>query len=120
MSFIVSKDGVIRTKNKTIRNFIIWMAKVKVWQGRLSQYISAINFVMLFYIFITQNAWFEWYVWVVIIFGVVCATVFVDVLIILPIASKYLTEKNPVMMGIKKDVLRTEQKLDRLQEMMQK
>ena len=70
------------------------LGKMKVWQQRLATYVGMLNFAMLFYLFIIENKWLSWYVWLVIVTTGIIALVVVDTKIIMPHALAYNFEKN--------------------------
>ena len=78
---------------KTIRQ--VTLGKIKMWQQRLSTYVALINFVMIFYLFITENKWVPWYVWVFMLGFLTFSLVLVDTLYIMPDQLAYSSRKNP-------------------------
>lgn len=94
---------------KLIRN--ITFGKMKMWQQRLSTYVSMINFAMLLYLFIVENKWFSWYIWVIIVsLGTVFLIIF-DVLIVMEQQSEYGFMKNPEWRKHKRNQKRIMEKL---------
>lgn len=86
-----------------------FVGKIKIWTQRLQTYVSLINFFMIFYIFIGDNQWFDWYEWLIIIVVVSSVVLFVDVRFIMPNSLGYQWDKN-------KSFVRLEKKVDRLLE----
>ena len=79
--------------------------KLKVWQNRVSSYISIVNFVMIFYLYIIESPMgFEWYHWLLIIFTIIMLIIAVDTVFIFPAAQEYTFNKNPQMVKLKKQV----------------
>lgn len=70
------------------------LGKMKVWQQRLATYVGMLNFAMLFYLFIIENKWLSWYVWLVIVTTGIIALVVVDTKFIMPHSLAYNFEKN--------------------------
>jgi hypothetical protein len=70
------------------------LGKMKVWQQRLATYVGMLNFAMLFYLFIIENKWMAWYVWLVIVTTGIVTLVVVDTKIIMPHSLAYNFEKN--------------------------
>ena len=85
---------------------------LKMWQMRLATYISMIQFIMVFYLFIAENTWMEWYYWFVLVTFICCSIIFFDVKFVFPGTLDYTFKKNPKMMDLKKQVSKNSQKLD--------
>ena len=68
---------------------------LKQWQSRLATYVSMIQFIMIFYIFITSNNWFNWYTWVLIVSILIVFTIWFDVKIVMESQLEYSFLKNP-------------------------
>lgn len=78
---------------------------LKVWQNRLASYVSIVNFVMIFYLYIIQSPMgFEWYHWAIIIVTGIMVIVFIDTKFILPSSQVYTFNKNPQMVKLKEQV----------------
>ena len=89
------------------------IGKVKVWQTRLSGYISLINFVMIFYLYIIESPMgLEWYHWAIIIAIGIITIVFFDTKFIMPQSFGYTFSKNPGMQKLKKQSQQNSEKLD--------
>ena len=72
------------------------LGKLKVWQTRLATYVSMVNFIMIFYLYIIESPLgLKWFHWLLIICVVVFFVMLVDVLVILPSSQNYLFDKNP-------------------------
>jgi len=84
----------------------------KVWQTRLAGYIAMINFVMLFYLFIGENSWFEWYYWVLLIVITCSSIIFIDIKFVYPNVLSYTFVKNPEFMKLKRQTKENAKKLD--------
>jgi len=83
----------------------LFIGKMKIWQQRIQTYIGIINFLMLFYVFIQDNKWFNWYEWIIIII-IVCSTIlYIDIKYVMPNALGYQWDKN-------KSFKRLERKID--------
>ena len=89
------------------------LGTVKIWQSRLSGYVSMVNFEMILYLYIIESPFgMEWYHWVLLI-GICCTTiVFIDIKYIFPSAQQYTFYKNPGWMSIKKQTKENERKLN--------
>ena len=89
------------------------IGKIKVWQQRLSSNISVINFIMLFYLYITESplGW-EWYHWMLLIVVSITLVVYIDTKFIMPQAFGYTFKKNPGQQYLKKKVKENSEKLD--------
>lgn len=75
-----------------------------VWKNRLQSYISFASPFMLFYIFIQENKWLQWYEW--IFFGVMFAVLatYSDIKYIFPKQQEYTSVKNPEWNKLRNDV----------------
>jgi len=72
------------------------LGKLKVWQQRLATYISMINFIMLFYLYIIESPLsIAWYTWLLIISIIIILIIAIDILLILPASQEYMWNKNP-------------------------
>ena len=88
--------------------------KLKVWQQRLSTYVSMVNFVMILYLFIIENNWIEWYYWVVLSFLGITSLVFIDTKYIMPSSFAYTFKKNPEFQALRKEVKEVKRLLEEL------
>lgn len=94
-------------------NASLTLGKLKVWQTRLSGYISLVNFVMLFYLYIIEAPMgFEWYHWAILIATGIILLIFIDTKFIMPQAFGYTFSKNPGMQKLKKQTQTNSKKLD--------
>jgi len=73
----------------------ISLGKLKMWQTRFASYVSMVNFVMLFYLFIVENKWFEWYIWIILISFVTLLIVIFDTFLVMEDQLDYSFKKNP-------------------------
>ena len=71
------------------------VGKLKTWQQRLNTYMGLFNFGMLFYLFIVENRWFDWYVWVLVIGVGTFLLMLFDVFLVMPQQLEYNSNKNP-------------------------
>ena len=86
---------------------------LKVWQNRLASYISIINFVMIFYLYIIESPLgFQWYHWAILIVVGVTTIIFIDAKFIMPQSFGYTFSKNPGMQKLKKQAKENSEKLD--------
>jgi len=89
------------------------VGKVKVWQQRLASYISLINFVMLFYLYILESPLgLQWYHWTILIVVIITFVVYIDTKYIMPQAFGYTFDKNPGQQYLKKKGKENSEKLD--------
>jgi len=95
------------------RNIRHTLGTLKIWQSRLSGYVSIINFAMLLYLYIIESPLgLEWYHWVLFL-GVGCTVlIFVDIKYIFPSANLYTFKKNPGWTSIKKQAEENDRKLN--------
>jgi len=78
---------------------------LKIWQNRIASYISMVNFVMLFYLYIIEAPLgLKWYHWALIIPVLLVILLIVDLKRIMPNALSYSFQKNPRMVGLEKDL----------------
>lgn len=70
-----------------------------------------INFIMIFYLFIVENKWFEWYVWLFVISSNVIFIVIFDTIKVMPEQLAYGFIKNPEWQKMKRNQKRI---MDRL------
>lgn len=94
---------------ETLKN--IDLGKLKMWQTRLATYISMVNFAMIFYLFIAENKWFEWYIWTFIIMLSVLVIVVFDTVNVMPKQLRYSFLKNPEWLKMKRNQKRIMDKL---------
>ena len=87
------------------------LGEIKMWQSRLATYVSMINFILLFYLFITENKWFEWYIWFFVITSVVLFIVIFDTIKVMPDQLGYGFRKNPEWLKHKRNQKRIMEKL---------
>jgi len=86
--------------------------KAKVMQQRLSTYVSMVNFIMVFYLYIIESPMgLEWYHWLTIIGFGVFFIVYIDTMFIMPHAFGYQFEKNPEFQELKQDVKEIKERL---------
>ena len=91
------------------------LGMIKVWQQRLATYISMINFIMIFYLYIVQSPMgLEWYHWFLIISISICVVLFFDIKYIFPNTQLYTFKKNPGWTAIKRQVDENSEKLDKI------
>ena len=89
------------------------LGKFKVWQTRLSGYISLVNFVMIFYLYIIEAPMgFDWYHWAILIVTGITMVIFIDTKFIMPQAFGYTFSKNPGLQNLKKQTKTNSKKLD--------
>lgn len=101
--------------NNKVRKASKFVGKLKVWQGRLTSYISMVNFFMIFYLYITESPLgFEWYYWFLIIIVACAAIIVIDVIFIFPEVMNYTFGKNINMTKMKKHVEKNTEKLDKI------
>jgi len=84
--------------------FGYFVGKIKTWLQRLQTYMSIINFILLFYLFIQENRWFNWYEWLIIIVVVCVVTLYVDVCHVMGNALGYQWDKNNAFKRLEKKV----------------
>jgi len=87
------------------------LGKLKMWQTRASTYVSVIQFALVFYLFIVQNDWFDWYVWLVLFVISGFLMVFVDTVKVMPEQLAYGFRKNPEWRKMKRNQKRIMDKL---------
>jgi len=90
--------------------------KFKTWQMRLQSYISLITFFMIFYVFIQENKWLEWYVWLTVFVIVIGFIIYLDVTYIFPAQLNYTFNKTGKFREILDVVSSNSDKLDFLME----
>lgn len=105
-----------KNKQRTKRENIIRTAgAIKIIQQRLASYISMINFIMIFYLYIIESPMeLLWYQWIIIIFSCISILIFIDTRYIMPASLAYTFYKNPEFNKLQKQVLNNSEKLDKL------
>jgi len=89
------------------------LGMVKVWQQRLTTYISLINFFMIFYLYIVESPMgLEWYHWLLIISVSVSFILYFDIKYIFPNTQLYTFKKNPGMTMITNKINENTKRLD--------
>ena len=74
----------------------IRIGKLKVMQIRASSYLSILNFVMIFYLYVkSEPLGIRWFFWAVIIFFCVFVVLYIDDRFLLSQESGYLWDKIP-------------------------
>jgi len=82
-----------------------FLGKVKVWQTRIASYASMVSFGMVLYLFIIESPLgLKWYIWIILIGLLTVGTVALDILYIFPSAQKYIFDKNPEMVELRKKI----------------
>jgi len=72
------------------------LGKLKAMQIRAVGYLSIVNFIMIFYLYVTSEPLgVRWYYWAVIIFFVVLVILYIDDRYLLSQESGYLWDKIP-------------------------
>lgn len=91
------------------------LGKLKVWQTRLGTYISLINFIMIFYLYIIASplGW-EWHEWAILITAGIVFIVVFDTTVVYPASLDYSFKKNPEWNKLKKKVRGNSKKLDEI------
>ena len=88
-----------------IKKASIMAGKLKVWQTRVASYISIVNFVMIFYLYIIESPMgFEWHHWLLIIITSITSIIVIDTVFIFPASQEYTFNKNPQMVKLKNQV----------------
>lgn len=91
------------------------LGMIKVWQQRLATYLSLINFVMIFYLYIIESPLgLKWYHWLPIIVIGVVSVLYVDVKYIFPNTQLYTFKKNPGMVMLKEMIEENSDKLEEI------
>lgn len=90
------------------------LGKVKTWQNRITSYVSIFNFLMLFYLFIVENKWFEWYVWLLLSVVSIFVIFVVDTFWVLPQQLAYSFQKNPEWKELRNEVKEIKDQIDKL------
>lgn len=70
------------------------LGRLKQWQVRLASYVSIIQFAMVFYLFIVENKWFDWYIWTILISMAVISIISFDAKLVMPNQLGYAFEVN--------------------------
>ena len=98
-----------------MNKIITYLGKAKVWQTSLSSYISILNFVMIFYLYIIESPLgLEWYHWLFLILILVSSVVYIDTKFIMPNALGYTFRKNPEFNELKKLVIDNNKKINKI------
>ena len=106
------QEGVeMKKKSKEEKRY--FLGKIKIWQTRLTGYISMINFVMIFYLYIIEAPLdMPWYVWLIVMVSTSLIVLFFDVKFIFPETLKYQFNKNPEYVSLR-------EKMDRIIELLE-
>jgi len=89
------------------------LGMIKVWQQRLTTYISLVNFFMIFYLFIIESPrGLEWYHWFILISCAIIIILYFDVKYIFPNTQLYTFKKNPGMMMLNEKIDNNTAKLE--------
>ena len=80
-----------------------WLGRIQVWQSRLAQYVSMINFMMILFLYLIEKPFgLLWYHWVFIIGLAVVSILAIDIRIIFPESQNYIYDKNPGFVRLEK------------------
>lgn len=102
-------------------NIMMYFGKLKVWQQRLATYVSMMNFVMIFYLYIIESPLgLSWFHWLLIILVGVIVLVFFDTCFVMPHALGYTFLKNPEFIQLKGDVKYIKKEIDELKLLLKK
>lgn len=71
------------------------LGQLKTWQTRLVTYTGIFSFMMVFYLFIVENNWMEWYVWLLLISFSIVGTLWLDIKVVFPQQLAYGRKKDP-------------------------
>ena len=74
------------------------LGKLKTWQSRIATYTGLIQFIMIFYLFIIENKWLEWYYWLLFFTVITTVIMWVDIVVIYPQQLAYNRVKDPEWM----------------------
>jgi len=98
-----------------LESFSVFAGKAKVWQTRLSSYISLINFVMIFYLYIIENPLgLSWFYWFILMFVGVVGLIVFDTIFVMPYSLGYTFSKNPEFMELKNDVKEIKKEIEKI------
>lgn len=83
----------------------VWLGKFKTWQMRLATYVSMVQFIMVFYIFIIESPMgLLWYHWFVLILCGISILMFIDIRFIMPYNLDYTFAKTPKLAKMGRDI----------------
>ncbi len=78
---------------------------LKVWANRLQTYLGPLNFLMILYLYITNEPLgIKWYYWVIAIIPTLLLVLYIDLKVILPVSQEYVFRKNPEWMLLKEEM----------------
>jgi len=80
------------------------LGKLKIWQQQLATYVQMLSFLMLFYIFIGDNAWLPWYLWLLVFTVGLSVLLWFHIKFIMPQSFQYMWEKNPAFKRLEKKI----------------
>lgn len=104
-------DSIQNSKiGKTIQR--LNLGKYKAWYQRVVLYVTAVNFLMIFYGFTLNNKWMPWYGWLATITISVVVILLIDILFIWESEQDTTATKNPKIMQIIDTQTRLEHKVD--------
>jgi len=89
-----------------------FVGKIKTWLQRLQTYMSIINFILLFYLFIQENKWFQCYEWLIIIVVTCSVVLYVDVRHVMGNALGYQWDKNNAFKRLERKIDAIQKRLD--------
>jgi len=94
------------------------LGQIKVWQQRLSTYMSMINFFMIFYLYIIESPMgLPWYLWAFVISSSIVIVVYVDTAYIMPHSFAYQFEKNLEWIEMKNEIKLLRKELKEIKEL---
>ena len=114
----INKEKEYRVNRNSKAKFF---GMIKVWQQRLTTYISLINFFMIFYLYIVESPMgLEWYHWFIMICVGITTILYFDVKYVFPHTQLYTFKKNPGMMMLKDKIDKNTELLNEIKEKMEK
>jgi len=77
---------------------------LKTWYQRLTSYVSMVNFIMIFYLYIIESPLgFQWYHWLLLISVSILSILYIDIKYVFPTSQTYAWKKNPEFQELKQD-----------------
>lgn len=89
------------------------LGRLRVWLDRVVGYLSLLNFLMVLYLFVSNDPLgILWYYWIIAGVVLVLAVIVVDIKFIYPQAQSYISDLNPRWLLMEESLRRLERKLD--------
>jgi len=90
---------------KRLENIGRQLGILKAWVARIQTYLGLVNFMMLLYLYVTQEPLgIKWYYWIALLLPSLAFILWADLKIIFPVSQEYIYRKNPEWIKLREEV----------------